>query len=129
MRTMTQFFRRSLPVTLGGALAVAALCTTPASASSGWWFSQGKGAEGFYNHVDGRVYANDIAKDGYFAVTQILTYPNGYSVTSVTDTGANNGSSWRTPNLYQGGDYMIRVCVAKYGQTPTKCSDRHWFEA
>lgn len=129
MRTMPQFLRRTLPVALGGAFTIAVLSTAPASASSGWWFSQGKGAEGFYNHVNGRVYANDIKKDGYFAVTQILTYPKGYVVTSVNDTGSNNGSTWRTPNLYQGGDYMIRVCVAKYGQKATKCSASHWFEA
>ncbi|MGW0868758.1 hypothetical protein [Streptomyces sp. NPDC002611] len=120
---------RTVPAVLGGALAVAALSATPASASSGWWTSQGKGAEGFYNHVNGRVYANDIKTDGYSAVTQILTYPSGHLITSVKDKLNNNAGSWITPRLHQGGDYMIRVCVVKSGHKPTKCSTAHWFEA
>ena len=128
MRTMPRSIRRSLPIALGGALTVAALATTPASASSGWWTSQEARAEGFYNSVNGHVYANDLRKDGYSAITQVRTARNGYYVVDVTDKLANNQGSWKTPTLYRGVVFKMRVCVVKSGQKPTKCGAWHQFE-
>jgi hypothetical protein len=108
---------------------VTGLAATPASAnSSGWWTSQEKRAEGFYNSMNGRVYANDLKRDGYSARVQVRTAKNGYFVTDVTDTRANNRSSWKTPTLYSGVRFKMRVCVVKKGQKPTKCGSWHEFD-
>ncbi|GKQ33586.1 hypothetical protein ACFVOR_34935 [Streptomyces sp. NPDC057837] len=121
---ISRALKRTAPLALGGALAVT-LLTTPAFASSGWWYSNGGGAKGFYNHVNGRVIACDIKTDGYSAVTQILT-KDGYLLTSVVDKLNNGACSWRTPTLFE-GEHKIRVCLVKSGQKPTKCSPAHRF--
>ncbi|EGX58456.1 MULTISPECIES: hypothetical protein [Streptomyces] len=119
---------RTLPAVLGGALAAAAFATTPASASSGWWTSPGGRAEGYYNSFNGHVYANDLKRDGYSAITQVRTNRNGYFVADVTDKWANGRGSWKTPTLYSGVVFKMRVCVVKSGHKPTKCSAWHQFE-
>lgn len=108
---------------------VTGLAATPASAnSSGWWTSPGKRAEGFYNSLSGRVYANDIKADGYNAITQVRTAKHGYFVVDVTDKVANNGGSWKTPTLYSEVRFKMRVCVYKTGHKPTKCGSWHEFD-
>ncbi|MFD4555253.1 hypothetical protein ACFWP5_13200 [Streptomyces sp. NPDC058469] len=113
-----------------GALSVAlvtGLAATPASAnSSGWWTSPNKRAEGFYNSLTGRVYANDIRKDGYSAITQVRTAKHGYFVVDVKDKVANNGGSWKTPTLYSGVRFKMRVCA--YKTKPTQCGSWHEFD-
>jgi hypothetical protein len=114
----------TLSIGLAGGLAA-----TPASAnSSGWWTSQHGRAEGFYNALTGRVYANDIKKDGYSAITQVRTARNGYFVVDVRDKVANNGGSWKTPTLYAGVRFKMRVCVYKTGHKPTQCGSWHEFD-
>ncbi|MFD4257647.1 hypothetical protein ACFWR9_08445 [Streptomyces sp. NPDC058534] len=119
------FFKRTLPIALGGALAATALSTATASASSGWWASSGGGAEGYYNHVNDRVTACDIKTDGYKAAVQILAN-DGRLLTTVTDSYNNGNCSWRTPTLFQ-GTHKIRVCVVKGNARPVKCSAAHTF--
>ncbi|MEV6147038.1 hypothetical protein [Streptomyces sp. NPDC051992] len=105
------------------------LAASPASAnSSGWWTSPGKRAEGFYNSLTGRVYANDLKKDGYSAITQVRTANKGYFVVDVRDKLANNGGSWDTPTLYSGVRFKMRVCVYKTGHKPTQCGAWHEFD-
>ncbi|MFC9131360.1 hypothetical protein ACFT4A_31595 [Streptomyces sp. NPDC057099] len=113
--------------TLGLAL-TAGLAATPASAaSSGWWTSPGNRAEGYYNSAQSAVYANDLKKDGYSAITQVRTVRNGYYVTDVTDKLANGRGSWKTPTIYSGVNFKLRVCVVKSGHKPTKCGAWHQF--
>ncbi|MFB7651533.1 MULTISPECIES: hypothetical protein [unclassified Streptomyces] len=119
------FFKRTLPIALGGALAATALSTATASASSGWWASSGGGAEGYYNHVNDHVTACDIKTDGYKAAVQILAN-DGRLLTTVTDSYNNGNCSWRTPTLFQ-GTHKIRVCVVKGNARPVKCSAAHTF--
>ena len=127
--SIARLIKRTIPLALGGALTVAALATTPASAySSGWWTSQGKGAEGFYDSNSGRVYAGDLKRDGYSAITQVRTVRNDYYVTHVVDKSVNGHGAWKTPSLYRGVNYKIRVCVFKPGHRPTKCSAWHGFQ-
>lgn len=121
----SRFFKRTLPVVVGGALAATALSTVSASASSGWWASSGGGAEGYYNHVNGRVTACDIKTDGYRAAVQILA-SDGRLLTTVSDSYNNGNCSWRTPTLFE-GTHKIRVCVAKSKARPVKCSAAHTF--
>ncbi|MFE2322168.1 hypothetical protein ACFXC8_56165 [Streptomyces sp. NPDC059441] len=115
-----------------GALSVAlvtGLAATPASAnSSGWWTSPEGRAEGFYNSLNGRVYANDLRKDGYSAITQVRTARNGYFVVDVRDKLANGQGSWKTPTLYAGVRFKMRVCVYKTGHKPVKCGSWHEFD-
>ncbi|MFF1657518.1 hypothetical protein ACFVXP_30065, partial [Streptomyces sp. NPDC058255] len=82
----------------------------------------------FYNSMNGRVYANDIKKDGYSAITQVRTARDGYFVVDVRDQVANNGGSWKTPTLYSGVRFKMRVCVYKTGQNPTMCGSWHGFD-
>ncbi|MGW6603557.1 hypothetical protein [Streptomyces sp. NPDC055036] len=100
----------------------AGLAATPASAaSSGYVYSTNRGAEGWYYYGNGRVSANDIKSDGYAAVTQVFADDGRRLLVSVTDTGAKNGESWKTPVLFE-GYHKIRACVYKNGHAPTKCS-------
>ncbi|MGW4551967.1 hypothetical protein ACWEN4_37365 [Streptomyces violaceorubidus] len=119
------FIKRSLPVALGSALAVAAISATPASASSGWWYSSGNGASGYYNHVNGRVTACDIKTDGYKAAVQVLRM-DGSVITTVTDSYNNGSCSWRTPTLFE-GRHKIRVCIQKSSARPVNCGAAHEF--
>lgn len=119
--SVSRFVKHTVPVALGGALATIALATAPASAaSSGYVYSSGRGAEGWYYYGNGRVYANDIKVDGFGAVTQIFADDGRRLLTSVKDTGAKNGGSWKTPILFE-GFHKIRACVYKTGHAPTKC--------
>jgi len=124
--------QRSCASAVVGALSVvlvSGLAATPASAnSSGWWTSQHGRAEGFYNSNNGRVYANDLRKDGYSAITQVRTNRNGYFVVDVKDTLANGQGSWKTPTLYRGVVFKMRVCAVKGKNKPTQCSAWHTFE-
>ncbi|GAA3083071.1 hypothetical protein ACFQ0X_22045 [Streptomyces rectiviolaceus] len=120
------FFKRALPIALGGALAATALSTAPASASSGWWASSGNGAQGYYNHVSDKVTACDVKTDGRKAVVQILAN-DGRLLTTVKDSYNNGSCSWKTPTLFQ-GTHKIRVCVAKGKARPVKCSAAHTFD-
>ncbi|MEU4486653.1 hypothetical protein AB0H94_17500 [Streptomyces purpurascens] len=113
--------------TVGLAL-TAGMAATPASAaSSGWWTSAGNRAEGYYNSGNGRVYANDLRKDGYSAITQVRTVRDGYFVADVKDTLANGLVSWKTPTLYSRVNFKMRVCVVKGSQAPTACGAWHQF--
>jgi hypothetical protein len=108
---------------------VGGLAATPASAnSSGWWTSQHGRAEGFYNSNNGHVYANDLRRDGYSAITQVRTNRDGYFVVDVKDTKANGQDSWKTPTLYRGVVFKMRVCAVKGKHKPTQCSVWHTFE-
>lgn len=129
MTHMKTSLARAATVTGMGFALVAGLAATPASAnSSGWWTSPGNRAEGFYNAMNGRVYANDIKRDGYSAITQVRTARNGYHVVDVRDKFANNGGSWKTPTLYSGVRFKMRVCVYKTGHKPTQCGAWHEFD-
>lgn len=115
----------TIPLALGGAVAVAAVSIAPASASSGWWQSKGGGAEGFYNHIDDRVTACDIKSDGYKAAVQILA-SDGRLLTTITDSYNDGRCSWKTPTLFQ-GTHKIKVCVKKGKARPVKCGAAHSF--
>lgn len=121
----SDFFKRTLPIAVGGALTATVLSAATASASSGWWASSGSGAEGYYNHVNDHVTACDMKTDGYRAVVQILA-DDGRLLTTVTDSYNNGNCSWRTPTLFE-GTHKIRVCVAKGKVLPVKCSAAHAF--
>ncbi|MFF1714366.1 hypothetical protein [Streptomyces sp. NPDC058268] len=123
--SVTRFFKRTMPIALGGALAAAAMAAAPASASSGWWNSSGGGAEGYYNHVNGHVTACDVKTDGYKAVVQILAN-DGRLLTTVTDSYNNGSCSWKAPVLFE-GTHKIKVCVKKGKARPVKCSAAHSF--
>ncbi|MFI6278060.1 hypothetical protein [Streptomyces sp. NPDC050988] len=124
----TSVARATAVAGMGFAL-IAGLAATPASAnSSGWWTSPGGRAEGFYNSMNGRVYAGDLRVDGYAAITQVRTAKNGYFVVDVRDKGARDGGSWKTPTLYKGVRFKMRVCVYKDGHAPTKCGSWHEFD-
>ncbi|MGW2688883.1 hypothetical protein ACWC6I_37715 [Streptomyces sp. NPDC001414] len=125
--TAFRLAQRALPVALGSALLLT-LNSSPASASSGWWTAQGGRAEGFYNSVNGRVYANDLKADGYSARTQVRTAAHGYFVTDVTDKLADGYGSWKTPTLYAGVVFKMRVCVVKGSAAPKYCGSWHTFE-
>lgn len=121
--------KRALPAAIGGAVALAALSATPATAnSSGWWYSSSSAAKGYYNDLSGRTTACDLKRDGYKAVTQILD-SHGYLVTSVTDANGSGTCTWRDLSLFE-GTHQIRVCLAKAGTTrPVKCGSAHKFYA
>jgi hypothetical protein len=124
---ISRFARHTVSVAAGGALALAGLAATPASAaSSGHVFSTNRGAEGWYYHGNERVYACDIRTDGYSALTQVFSKDDRLLV-SVRDTFNNNKCSWKTPVLFE-GTHKIRVCLVKGNQKPTKCgSKREWY--
>jgi hypothetical protein len=122
---ISRVIKRTAPLVLGGAVAVT-LCATPASASSGWWYSNSGGAKGFYNHINGRVTACDVKTDGYSARVQILTY-DGYLLNSITDRLNNGRCSWETPTLFA-GEHKIRVCLVKGNAKPVKCGAAHRFD-
>jgi hypothetical protein len=110
----------TLVATLGFAL-TAGLAATPASAaSSGYVYSTNRGGEGWYYYGSERVWANDIKRDGYGAVTQVFADDGRRLLVTVKDTGVNNGGSWKTPTLFE-GYHKIRACVYKTGHKPTKC--------
>lgn len=112
----------SLAVAAGGL----ALSVTPASASSGWWSSQGGGAKGYYNHVSERVTACDVKSDGYRARVQIWSM-DGRLLHSVTDSYNDGQCAWKTPALWD--KRKIRVCVVKGDGRPVKCGAKHEFAA
>ncbi|MFE9437013.1 hypothetical protein [Streptomyces sp. NPDC006640] len=124
--SITRLTQRALPALVGGAVAVAAL-SAPAAASSGWWYSSGDGASGFYNHVSQRVTACDIKSDGYKAVVQI-TRATGTWYSVATDSYNDGSCSSKAPTLFEGATKRIRVCVQKGSSKPVKCSAAHEFQ-
>ncbi|MFJ8158386.1 hypothetical protein [Streptomyces sp. NPDC094468] len=125
MRTLNVFSRRTVPLTVGAALAVAALSMTPASADSGYWFSSNSGASGKWVSAGKKVTACDIRADGYMALVQILTI-NGSLVYSRTDVDVDGKCTTSHKGLFE-GSYEIRVCTVKTGGRPVNCSVTHDF--
>ena len=123
----SRFIKRTVPLAVGGALAVGALATTPASAaSSGYVYSSGRGAEGWYYYGSERVWACDIKTDGYSALTQVFSKDDRLLV-SVRDRLNNGTCSWKKPVLFE-GTHKIRACLVKGNQKPTKCgAKREWY--
>ncbi|MFF4902557.1 hypothetical protein [Streptomyces sp. NPDC001068] len=125
--SITRLTQRALPALVGGAVAVAAL-SAPADASSGWWYSSGHGASGYYNHVSQRATACDIKTDGYKAVVQI-TRATGTWYSVATDSHNDGACTSETPSpLFEGATKKIRVCVQKGSSKPVKCSAAHEFQ-
>ncbi|MGW0578124.1 hypothetical protein ACWD25_19610 [Streptomyces sp. NPDC002920] len=119
---------RLLPLAaLAGSIALV-VGATPASADSGWWYSNGRGAKGYFTRVGDTITACDIRTDGYKALVQILTV-NDSLVTRAADDLNNGKCTPTTFDLIDGSHYQIQVCVVKNGQRPRNCSTPREFLA